>query len=189
MACNRNKVIIYGIIGIVIALTITTFLPTRKTINITTTINLENIPDYGLQTIKISEDNSKITNLVINVQSIEAQTLNGEWVKITNTENQWDLWQEPEKTFTLDQKVTGYSKLRLTITSNSSYVTLSDGRKTPLTTPSLPLEVSLLNPYNTEIEGASLKLSQSQGTASKHILPNLQVELFTHKIMGEIIAQ
>jgi hypothetical protein len=188
MAYNRKKVIFYGIAGIVLALTILTFIPTRTETHITTSVNIEQIPGYGIQTIKISEDIAEITNLVINIQSIEAQMPNGEWMKISSREQKWDLRQEIEKIFTIDQNITGYSKLRLNIASDISTVTLSDGRKIQLGLSSLPLEVQLLEPYNVEIEDSGLKLSLSQGTVSNYILPNLQIELSTNKLTGEIVV-
>jgi len=189
MAYNRNKVIIYGIAGIVLALTILTFIPTRTETHITTSVSLEQIPGYGIQTIKISEETSEITNLIIDIQSIEAQMTSGEWVKISQRRQKWDLRQEAEKIFTIQQNITGYSKLRLIIASDGGNVTLADGREIKLSVPSLPLEVELLEPYTLEIDNPGLKLSLSQGTVSNYLLPNLQIELSTNKITGEILAQ
>lgn len=189
MAYSRNKVIIYGIAGIALALAIITLLPTRTETHITASVSLEQIPGYGIQTIKISEDDSAITNLVVNIQSIEAQISSDEWVKISTREQQWDLRQEVEKIFTIDQNVTGYSKLRLIIASDGSSVTLVDGREIPLSVSSHQLEVDLLEPYDMEIDGPVLKFSMSQGTVSTHILPNLQIELSTNRITGEIVVQ
>ena len=189
MAYNRNKVIIYGIAGIVLALTILTFIPTRTETHITTSISLEQIPGYGIQTIKLSEENSEITYLVINIQSIEAQMPSDEWVKISTEETQWDLRQEIEKIFTINQNIAGYSKLRIYIASDGSSVTLADGREIQLSVPSLPLEIDLLKPYNIENGSIGLKLSLGQGTVSNYILPNLQIELSTNRITGEIIVQ
>ena len=189
MAYNRNKVIIYGIGGIVLALTILTFIPTRTEAHITTSVSLEQIPGYGIQTIKISEETSEITNLIIDIQSIEAQITSGEWVKISQRGQKWDLRQEAEKIFTIQQNITGYSKLRLIIASDGGNVTLADGREIKLSVPFLPLEVDLLEPYTLEIDNPGLKLSISQGTVSNYLLPNLRIELSTIKITGEILAQ
>jgi hypothetical protein len=189
MAYNRNRVVIYGITGILLALAIITFLPTSTETHIATSVSLEQIPGYGIQTVKISEGESAITNLVINIQSIEARMPSGEWVKISKREQQWDLRQEVEKIFIIDQNVTGYSKLRLVIASDGSSATLADGREIPLSVPSLPLEVDLQEPYDTGIDGSVLKLSQSQGTGSTHMLPALRIELSTNRITGEIVVQ
>jgi len=189
MAYNRNKVIIYGIAGILLALTILTFIPTRTETHITTSVSLEQISGYGFQTIKISEENAVITNLIINIQSIEAQMPSGEWVKISQRGQKWDLRQEAEKIFTIEPNITGYSKLRLIIASDGGNVTLADGREIELSVPSLPLEVDLLKPYTLEVNNPGLKLSLSQGTVSNYLLPNLQIELSTNKITGEIVAR
>jgi hypothetical protein len=189
MAYNRKKVIIYGITGIVLAITILAFLPARTETHVTTSVSLELIPGYGIQTIKISEEDIEITNLVVNIRSIEARMPGGEWVKITTGEQQWDLRQDVETTFTVDQNITGYSKLRLIIASDGSSVILADGREIDLSVPSLPLEVDLVLPYDAEVDGPVLRLYLGQGTGSTHVLPDLRIELTTNRVTGEIVVQ
>jgi len=189
MAYNRKKVIIYGLAGIVLALTILAFLPARTETHITTSVSLERIPGYGIQIIKISEEDIEITNLVVNIRSVEAQMPSGEWVSLSTSGQQWDLRQDLETTFTLDQNLTGYSKLRLVIVSDGSSVTLDDGREIDLSVPSLPLEVDLVRPYDAEVDGPVLRLSLGQGTGSTHVLPDLRIELSTNRITGEIVVQ
>jgi hypothetical protein len=186
MAYNRNKVILYGVAGIILALVVLSFIPTRTETHITTSVSLTTIPDYGIQIIKMSEDNTQITNLVLNIQSIEAQTQDGAWVKISSTEQQWDIRQKTEKTITIDPNITGYSKLRINLATDNP-VTLSDGQITQLGAPSLPIEVDLSG--SSVNAGTQLRLSLGQGTASNYILPNLQIELSTNKLTAEIITQ
>lgn len=186
MAYNRNKVIIYGVAGIILALTVLAFIPTRTETHISTSVSLAMIPDYGIQIIKISEDNSQVTNLVLNTQSIYAQTPDGEWVKVSSAEQQWDLQQELEKIIPVDQNIKGYSKLRINIAQENP-VTLSDGQIIQLGTPSLPIEVNLESSNNLETV-TGLRFFLSQGTGSTYILPNLQIELSTNKLTAEIIG-
>ena len=80
MTYSRNKVIIYGVVGVIIALAILRFIPTGTETHIVTSVNLEPITGYGFQIVKISEDNSKITSLVINIQSIAITSL---WLYIS----------------------------------------------------------------------------------------------------------
>ena len=189
MAYNRNKVIIYGATGIILALVILSFLPTRTETHISSSVSLEQIPGYGIQIVALSEDRVEISNLIINIDSIEAQIPNGEWVSIASNPQQWDIWREPTKTFTINGETTGFSKLRLNIASTGSTVTLSSGEEVQLGVSSLPLEVDLPNVYAGENTGDLLKLSLSQGTMSNNILPNLQVMISTTKLTAEIIAQ
>ncbi len=185
MSYNKYKPIIYGVIGIALALSILAFIPTTPQIRITTSVSLEIIPGYGIQTIKISEEATQLTNLILKITSIEAQMPNGEWVQITTEENQWDIRQETQKTFTINPAITGYTKLRLTITQSGSSATLKDGQTIQLGLPSQPLEIELPQPTES---GNALRLSLSQGTVSTQILPNLQIEITTNKISGEILA-
>ena len=189
MAFNRNKVILYAVAGIILALTTITFIPTQTESHITTSISLEQISGYGIQIIKISEDNSQITHLVINIQSIEARIQDGEWVKVFSRTQLWDLLQETEKIFTIDMNLTGYSKIRLNIAPDNNTVTLRDGREIQLSVSSLPLEVDLIKLYDKNNLETELRLSLGQGTVSNYILPNLQIEITTNKLKAEIIDQ
>ncbi len=186
MTYNKNKPIIYGIIGIALALTILTFIPTTQETHITPSISLDQIPGYGIQTIKISEQTTQLTHLILNIASIQAQTPSGEWITITTQQQQWDIHQETQKTFTLNQDITDYTQLRLNITPEGSSATLQDGQPIQIGLPSFPIEIQL-TPAN-ENSGV-LKLSLSQGTSSTQILPNMQLEVTTIKLTGEITPQ
>ena len=183
MAYNRNRVIIYGIAGILLALTILNFIPTRTETHVTTGVNLDEIPGYGIQIVKISEDNVQITNLVLNIGSIEAMQPDGEWVEIASNV-QWDLWKEAEKIIPVDQASAGYTKLRLNIAQDST-VTLSDESEIQLGVSAQPLEIDL----DSGSGGTGLRLSLSQGKVSNYILPSLQIEISTNRLTAEITAQ
>jgi len=184
MAYNKNKVIIYGIAGILLALTILNFIPTHTETHVTTGVNMDEIPGYGIQIVKLSEDNIQITNLVLKIDSIEALQPDGEWVEIASN-LQWDLWREVEKIIPIDQASTGYTKLRLNIAQDSA-VTLSDESEIQLGVPSQPLEIDL---DSSSGAGTGLRLSLSQGKVSNYILPSLQIEISTNRLTAEIIAQ
>ncbi len=187
MAYNRNKVILYGVVGIILALAVLAFIPTRTETHITTSASMTTIPDYGIQIMKMSEDKSQITNLILNIQSIEAQTSDGAWVKISSTEHQWDIRQKAEKIIPIDQNIKGYTKLRINLAQDNP-VTLSDGQIIQLSAPPLPIEINLTESSNNTDAGTGLRLSLSQGTESNYILPNLQIELSTNKLTAEIIT-
>ena len=181
MAYNRNKVILYGVAGIILALAVLSFIPTRTETHLITSISLTTIPEYGIQFIKMSEETTQITNLVLNIESVEAQTSDGAWVKIASTTQQWDIWQKTEILITIDPSITGYTRIRVNLAQDNP-VTLTNGQIIPLGASSLPIEVNL----NSVNAGTQLKLSLSQGTDSNYILPNLQIELTTNKVTAEI---
>ena len=186
MAYNRNRVIIYGIAGILLALTILNFIPTHTETHVTTGVNLDDIPGYGIQIVKISEDNVQITNLVLKISSIEAMQPDGEWVIIASNV-QWDLWREVEKIIPIDQGSVEYTKLRLNIAQDST-VTLSGEKEIQLGVQSQPLEIDMGASTSTGT-GKGLRLSLSQGKASNYILPNLQIEISTNRLTAEITDQ
>ena len=159
MAYNKNKVILYGSVGVILALIVLSFIPASQ--------------------------ETQISHLVLNIESIEAQMPSGEWFTITSNEIQWDLWQHVEKLIQIDQGIAGYSRIRLNIATDSM-VTLSDGQEIQLSVPSPPIEITIEPDYN---EWTGLKLVLSQGTLSNYLLPNLQIELSTHKLTGEIVDQ
>jgi hypothetical protein len=180
MAYNRNKVLLYGAAGIILALAVLAFIPARTEIHITTGVNMDIIPGYGFQIIKLSEDTTQLSHLVLNIQSIEAQMPSGEWHTITSDATQWDIHQEVEKIIPLDQSVSGYTKIRLNIAADSP-ATLTDGSEIQLGVPSYPIIIDLTTPSTL----GDLKLQLSQGTVSNYMLPNLQVEISTVKLTAE----
>jgi len=186
MAYNRNKVIIYGAAGIVLALAIIAFLPARSETHVVTGVSLELIQGYGLQTVKISEDTVGIESLVIDVDSIEAQMPSGEWIEISDG-GLWDIWRELEKTYAIETDVLGYSRIRLFFDSDGSSVTLADGSMVQLGISSIPLEIDLQEPYVGESTDVGLRLSLGQGTGSNYVLPDLMIELGTSKLSAEIV--
>jgi hypothetical protein len=187
MAYSRNKVITYGIIGIILALAIITFIPTGKEAHIVTSLSLEEIPGYGFQIIRISEENIQVIHLILKITSVEALIHEGEWVEVSSN-LEWDLQQEIMKTFPVERTITGYQKIRLNF-SQDSIAVLVDGEEIQLGVPSLPMEVELSEPYSSDLVDPALKLSLGQGKGSNYNLPNIQLELSTTKLTGEIMEK
>jgi hypothetical protein len=187
MAYSRKKVLAFGIVGVMLALSIITFLPTRRDLYVTTSVSLEEIPGYGIQIVRISGQKVQITNLLLRISSVEAQKESGEWVEICSN-LEWDLQQEIVKTFKVIESIKGYNRIRLNISQNSS-AALEDGGEVTLGVPSLPLELQLSELYSGTHTEPALRLSIGQGRGSNYILPNLQVEVSTSKLTAEIVDQ
>ena len=190
MAFINNKVIIYGAAGVILALLVITLLPTQTETHIATGVNLNFLPEYGIQVVKISEEALEISNLVISIPYVDAKDERGEWIRITSEETQWDIRQNITKTIYFDQSVSGYSQLRFVLAGgiDKSYVRLEDGQVLQLGVSSIPFEVNLITPEDAS-EAYEIRLSLSQGAASNYILPDTWIEISTNKITGEIIAQ
>ena len=63
MAYDRNRILIFGGAGIAIAaLLIIFFIPVKTEIHVGTSVSLQEIPGYGFQTIKISEEQADELN-------------------------------------------------------------------------------------------------------------------------------
>lgn len=183
---SKNKVILYGAVGVLVALSIIVFLPARTETHVGTGVSLELIPGYGFQTVKISEDAVAIESLVIEVDGIEAEMPSGEWLRISDG-GSWDIWSELEKTYAIETDVLGYSRIRLSFDSDGSSVTLADGSVVQLGVSSAPLEIDLQEPYVGESTDLVLRLSLGQGTGSNYVLPDLMIELGTVRLTAEIV--
>lgn len=194
MAYDRKKILAYGTIGVIIALAVIAFIPVNEEVHVSTYITLDQIPGYGLQFVKVSEDQTDLTHVSITIHTVEAQLLNGEWVKVSENDIIWDLIRETQISFELDSEeiLPGkYSKIRFYISGdlNKSNVTLSDDQVIPLTLHTNPVEVDI--PEIDIVEGMdelSLTLTVGSGISSTHVIPGYHIEILTNKLGGMITS-
>ncbi len=84
MAYDRNRILIFGGAGIAIAaLLIIFFIPVETEIHVATSVSLQEIPGYGFQTVKISEEQADVVHLNITLGGFEVQGADGEWTGIS----------------------------------------------------------------------------------------------------------
>lgn len=191
MAYDRKKVLAYGIAGVIIALIILVFIPVNKQVNINPYINLEHIPGYGLQYIKVSAEQANLNHIYVTIHTIEIKQPNGEWAKISNKETLWDIIMETEKKLEIstDSLSPGtYSKIRFYIAESieKSNATLSDGQIIPLGIGANPVEVELTETTINGVDEHSLTLTIGPGVVSNQILPDYHIAIATVKLGGEL---
>jgi hypothetical protein len=80
MAYDRNRILIFGGAGIAIAaLLIIFFIPVKTEIHVEPTVSLQDIPGYGFQTMKISENQADVIHMNLTLGGFEIQVADGEW--------------------------------------------------------------------------------------------------------------
>ena len=192
MAYDRKKVLTYGAAGIIIALIVVVFIPINEQVNVNPYVNLEQIPGYGLQYIKVSEEQADLTHMYITIHTVETQLPNGEWVQISNSEVQWDLIQETQKTFEIntDSLSPGkYSKIRFYIAAglDKSNATLSDNQVISMSLQDNPFEVEITETdIDSGVSELSLTLTIGPGIVSNQMLPDYHITIGTSPLGGMI---
>lgn len=192
MAYDRKKVLTYGAAGIIIALIVVVFIPINEQVNVNPYVTLDQIPGYGLQYIKVSEEQADLTHMYITIHTVETQLPNGEWVQISNSEVQWDLVQEPQKSFEINSESLSsgkYSKIRFYIAAglDKSNATLSDNQIIQLSLQDNPFEVEITETeFDEGVGGLSLTLTVGPGLVSNQMLPDYHITIATSPLGGMI---
>jgi hypothetical protein len=191
MAYDKNKVIKYGAAGIIIAALVLLFLPVQEQITISPYVSLEQVPGYGLQYVKISEEQADLRDLIITIEQVETQQPNSEWAKISNGETSWNIIQEIHKTFAMDTSDLSpgtYSKIRLVIAQGLEYnkATLSNDMTITVNAP-IYLEIDVPEfTVETGLTELTLSLSLGQGIASNHMLPQYHISIGSTRLQAEV---
>ena len=83
MAYDRRKIISFGVGGVAIAaILILAFLPVRVEVGISPTVALQEIPGYGFQIVKISEEQASVVHLNVTMDGFEIKKTDGDWAEI-----------------------------------------------------------------------------------------------------------
>jgi hypothetical protein len=192
MAFDKNKVIKYGAAGIIIAAVVMLFLPIQEQIKVSPYVSLEQIPGYGLQYVKISEDQADLTNLILTIEQVEVRQTNGEWVKVSGGETSWNLVKDIRKTYALnpvDLSPGTYTKIRFVLGQGleNNNATLSNDMTVSVNTP-YSIEIDLVEfTVETSLDELTLSLSLGQGVLSNHMLPQYHIAIGTTRLQAEVL--
>ena len=195
MAYDRNRILIFGGAGILIAaLLIIFFIPVKTEIHVGTSVSLQEIPGYGFQTIKISEEQADVIHLNLTLGGFEVQGADGEWTGISVPGTVYfNLLRDPETTITADAsglETGSYSAVRFQVLGGLEYAnaTLTNGEVVPVDVPYFKVE------YSTEefeigegTEGLSLVLRRGSGQLGNYMLPDYHISTGTMKVEVEAI--
>lgn len=83
MAYEVRKIVAYGVTGVVIAtIIIMWFWPVSQEVGTKPLVAIQEIPAYGIQIIKITDEPIDLINLHVTIDGFEAKQLDGSWTRI-----------------------------------------------------------------------------------------------------------
>lgn len=193
MAYDRNRILIFGAAGVAIAALLIIFvIPVKTEIHVATSVTLQEIPGYGFQTMKISEEQTDVIHMNLTLGGFEVQGADGEWTGITVPGTvSFNLLRAPETTITADAnglEPGEYTAVRFQILGGLEYsnATLGNGEVVPVDVPYLKVE------YATEgfeigegTEGLTLALRRGSGSLANYMLPGYHIATGTMKVEVE----
>jgi hypothetical protein len=191
MAYDRNRVLMFGAIGIVIAaLLILAFIPTQKEIGISPMVALQEIPGYGFQVIKMSEEQADLIHLNVTLESFEVRQADGDWaeIEISGGKVSFDINRVREISFTADVgdlEAGSYTAIRFRVARGleSTNATLDNGDVIGVDVPSLKIEFTTSAFEVAEgTESLLLDLRIGSGLLSNYMIPQLHLALGTLKL-------
>ena len=193
MAYDRNRILIFGGAGIVIAaLLIIFFIPVKTEIHVAPTVALQEIPGYGFQTVKISEEQVDLIYLNLTLGGFEVQGTDGEWKGIDVPETvSFNLIRDSETIITADAsglKPGSYAAVRFQVLGGLEYTnaTLTTGNVVPVDVPYFKLEFATEEfEIGEETEGLSMVLRRGPGGLANYMLPDYHISIGTLKVKVE----
>jgi hypothetical protein len=195
MAYDRRKIISFGVGGVAIAaILILAFLPVQVEVGINPSVTLQEIPGYGFQLVKMSEEQAKLVHLYVTLDAFEVKQADGDWVEIEISGGRvsFDINRDREVSFTADARdlETGsYTAIRFRVARGleSTNATLDNGDVIGVDVPSLKVEFTILAFEVVEgTESLLLDLQTGSGLLSNYMLPQLHISLGTMKIEIDI---
>jgi len=189
MAYDRNRVFLFGAAGVAIAaLLILAFIPARKEIGVSPIVALQGIPGYGLQVVKIGEEESGIVDLNIALEGFEVRRADGVWAEVPGGRVSLDLRRAREASFTAGAgglDVGSYDAIRFSVVRGLEFTnaTLENGDVIGVDVPDLKVEIET-STFNV-VEGTVsllVDLRTGSGTLSNYVTPLYHVALETLRL-------
>jgi hypothetical protein len=191
MAYDRNRVFMFGATGVVIAaLLILVFIPAQKEIGINPMVALQEIPGYGFQIVKMSEEQADLVHLNVTLDGFEVRQADGDWaeIEISGGRVSFDINRVREVSFTADVgalEAGSYSAIRFRVIRGLEFTnaTLDNGDVIGVDVPSLKVEFTT---SAFEVAGGTesllLDLQTGSGVLSNYMMPQLHLSLGTLKL-------
>ena len=196
MAYDRNRILIFGGAGVAIAaLLIIFFIPVETETHVATSVSLQEIPGYGFQTVKISEEQADVIHMNLTLGGFEVQGAGGEWtgISVPGTVS-FNLLRSPETTITADAnglEPGRYTAVRFQVLGGLEYTnaTLTNGEVVPVDVPYFKVEYATgAFEIGEETEGLSLVLRRGSGRLANYMLPDYHISMGTMKIEVTVIS-
>ena len=153
-------------------------------------VALQEIPDYGFQIVKLSEEQAEVAHLYVTLDGFEVRQANGNWVEIgiPGGSISFDLLRVREILF--DAQVLGldagyYPAIRFRVVQGLEFTnaTLSSGEVIGVDVPSFKVEFAI--PTFEKVDGTEsllIELQTGSGQLSSYVLPELHLVLGTIRV-------
>ena len=195
MAYDRNRILIFGGAGVAIAaLLIIFFIPVETETHVATSVSLQEIPGYGFQTVKISEEQADVIHMNLTLGGFEVQGAGGEWtgISVPGTVS-FNLLRSPETIITADAnglEPGRYTAVRFQVLGGLEYTnaTLTNGEVVPVDVPYFKVEYATgVFEIGEGTEGLNLVLRRGSGRLANYMLPDYHISMGTMKIEVTVI--
>ena len=193
MAYDRNRMLIFGGAGVAIAaLLIIFFIPVKTEIHTVTSVSLQEIPGYGFQIVKMSEEQDDVTQLKATLDGFEFRKEDGSWIEISGGSVSFDLIRDPAVLFTLnvgDLDAGNYDGLRFQVVQGLGFTnaTLYSGETVMVNVPHTKVEYTISTfEIDEAADSLALILRKGAGVMSNYMLPELHIAIGTLKIEIEV---
>ena len=191
MAYDRRKIISFGVGGVAIAaILILALLPVRVEVGINPTVALQEIPDYGFQIVKMSEEQANVVHLNVTLDGFEIRKTDGDWVEIgvSGETVSFNLLRDLE-TFIVaevgDLDSGSYSAIRFRVVRGLEFTnaSLDTGEIVSVDVPNFKVELTTSTfEIGEGTESLSLELRTGSGLQSNYMLPEIHLSIGTMKI-------
>ncbi len=191
MAYDRKKVLMFGAAGIAIAaLLILAFIPAQKEIRIDPMVALQEIPGYGFQILKISEEQSSVVHLYVTLDGFEVRLAEGEWaeIEISGGRVSFDINRAREVSFAAEAgglDVGSYDAIRFRVVRGLEFTnaTLDNGDVIGVDVPDIKVEFTTSTfEIGEGTESLMIKLRTGSGLLSNYMLPQYHMTLGTLRL-------
>ena len=191
MAYDRNKILIFGLGGIAFAaILIMVFLPSRVEVGVDSTVTLQEIPNYGFQSVLICPEQTNIVHLNVTFDSFEIRSTEGEWsdIEIEGDLVSIILFRDLENIIAIDVGNLDYgfyNAVRFRVLRGLEYsnATLGTGETVTIDVPSFMVEyLTPIFEVSEGIEDLSLELQIGSGILSNYVLPDYMVSIGTMRV-------
>lgn len=191
MAYDRKKVLTFGAAGIAMAaLLILAFMPARKEVGIDPMVALQEIPGYGFQTLKISEEQSSVLHLYVTLDGFEVRLAEGGWagIEVSGGRVSFDVNGAREVSFAAEAgglDVGSYDAIRFRVVRGLEFTnaTLDDGVIVGVDVPEIKVEFTVSTfEIGEGTESLMIKIRTGPGVLSNYILPQYHVTLGTLRL-------
>ena len=189
MAYSWNRMLIFGGAGIAIAaLIIIFFIPVKTEIHMDPLVSLQEIPGYGFQIVKISEEQTDLIHFNLTLEGFEVKGADGKWIKIDIETVSFNLLRDPGTSITVDAGSLDpgrYTAVRFQVLGGLDYTnaTLTNGDVVSVDVPSSKLELTTGEfDVGEGREGFILVLRLGPGQLVNHMLPDYHISIGTMRV-------